>query len=134
MLESQKKVQLVHDGARVQDCVLQFQRPPLLHIKPSSGLGFPFEISYQVIAFFLLFQAGEDHLRAGDVLLRVEQVVVERVLAPLDTLVLVRGGVRETLRRAGDAAEQTAEVGALYAFQSRVSVTRRSARRATTCK
>ena len=44
------------------------------------------------------FKPGEDHLRA-DVLLRVEQVVVERVLAPLDTLVLVRGGVRETLRR-----------------------------------
>ena len=82
------------------------------------SLGAFLEVGDEVGAVLRLFKPGEDHLRARDVLLRVEQVVVERVLAPLDALVLVRGGVRETLRRAGDAAEQTAEVGALYAFQS----------------
>ena len=80
------------------------------------SLGAFLEVGDEVGAVLRLFKPGEDHLRARDVLLRVEQVVVERVLAPLDALVLVRGGVRETLRRAGDAAEQTAEVGALYAF------------------
>ena len=83
------------------------------------SLGAVLQVGDEVGAVLRLFKPGEDHLRAGDVLLRVEQVVVERVLAPLHALVLVRGGVRETLRRAGDAAEQTAEVGAL-----RISVAR----------
>ena len=81
--------------------------------KGVTSLGALLEVSDEVGAVLRLFEPGKDHLRAGDVLLGVEQVVVERLLAPLHALVLVRGGVRETLRRAGDATEQTAEVGAL---------------------
>ena len=91
------------------------------------SLGAVLEVGDEVGAVLRLFKPGEDHLRARDVLLRVEQVVVERVLAPLHALVLVRGGVRETLRRAGDAPEQTAEVGALRLGVTRVAKSARAA-------
>ena len=48
-----------------------------------------------------------------NVLLGVEEVVVESVLAPENALVLVGSGVSEALGGAGGAAEEAAEVGAL---------------------
>ena len=94
------------------------ERHRVSHIYSYFSLGAVLEVGDEVSAVLRLFQPGENHLRARDVLLGVEQVVVERLLAPLHALVLVRGGVRETLRRAGDAPEQTAEVGALRVRRS----------------
>lgn len=48
-----------------------------------------------------------------DVLLWVEQVVVQGLIAPDDALLLVSLGVSKALGGARGAAEQTAEVGAL---------------------
>ena len=71
------------------------------------------EVGDEIRAVLGLLQTREDHLRAGDVLLGVEEVIVEGLLAPLHTLVLVGRGVREALGGAGDATEEAAEVGAL---------------------
>ena len=76
-------------------------------------LGAVFQIRDQIGSILRFLQAGENHLRPWNVLLRVQQVVVQGVLAPCDALVLVRRAVRETLRGAGDAAEQAAEVRTL---------------------
>ena len=76
----------------------------------------------QVGAIFRLLETGEDHLRARNVLFRVQQVIVQRLFAPSHALVLVRRRVRETLRGAGDASEQTAEVRTLRARPDRSRV------------
>jgi len=93
-------------------------------------LGALLQVRDQIRAVFRLLQTGEDHLRARNVLLRVQQVVVQGVLAPGDALVLVRRAVRETLRGAGDAAEQAAEVRTLSSDRACVaaSVDRRDSR------
>ena len=41
----------------------------------------------QVVTVLLLLESGEHHLGAGDILLGVDQVLVQGVLAPGDTLV-----------------------------------------------
>ena len=79
-------------------------------------LGRSLEVRDEIRAVLGLLKAREDHLGARDVLLGVEEVVVESVLAPLDALVLVSGGVGEALGGAGDATEETAEVGALWSW------------------
>ena len=47
------------------------------------------DVGNQVGPVLLLLQPGEDHLGAGDVLLGVDEVLVQGVLAPGDALVLV---------------------------------------------
>ena len=91
-------------------------------------LGRVLEVRDEIRAVFGLFQTSENHLRARNVLLRVQQVVVQGVLAPGDALVLVRRAVRETLRGAGDAAEQAAEVGTLSSDRARVARVSRPSR------
>ena len=91
-------------------------------------LGALLQVRDQIRAVFRLLQAGENHLRARDVLLRVQQVIVQGALAPGDALVLVRRAVRETLRGAGDAAEQAAEVGTLSSDRARVARVSRPSR------
>ena len=47
------------------------------------------EVSDEVTPVLLLLEAGEHHLGAGDVLLGVDEVLLQGVLAPGDTLVHV---------------------------------------------
>jgi hypothetical protein len=76
-------------------------------------LGRVLEVRNQIRAIFRLLETREHHLRARDVLFRVQEVIVQRGFVPGDTLVLVRRAVRETLRGSGDASEQAPEVRAL---------------------
>lgn len=69
-------------------------------------LGRVLEVRDEIRAVFGLFQTSENHLRARNVLLRVQQVVVQRRLVPLDAFVFVRRGVGETFRGAGNATEK----------------------------
>ena len=97
-----------------------------------------FQVGNELVSFFLLFQASEDHFGARDVLLRVRQVDVQCVLAPRDTckpkfmcqikmaatvslkdnmsfvrtFVLVRICVRESFSLAGLTAEDAIKVRA----------------------
>lgn len=63
-------------------------------------------------ALLRLLEAGEGHLGARDVLLRVLEVVEERVVVPDDALIPVGLCVRVALDRAGRAAEEAVQVGA----------------------
>jgi len=85
------------------------------------------EASARSISFFIAAAATkrprpiqcpfqQTRLGARDVLLRVEQVVVERILAPLDRLLLVGLAVGKVGHGARGAAEQAAQVGALLVF------------------
>lgn len=76
-------------------------------------LGRVLEVRNQIRAIFRLLETREHHLRARDVLFRVQEVIVQRGFVPGDALVLVRRAVRETLSGSGDASEQTPEVRAL---------------------
>ena len=69
------------------------------------------EVRYELLALLRLLDAREDHFRALDVLLRREQVVEQRVLAPNYTGVFVC--VRERVARglAGLAAEDAVPAG-----------------------
>ena len=69
-------------------------------------LGAVFQIRDQIGSILRFLQAGENHLRPWNVLLRVQQVVVQRRLVPLDAFVFVRRGVGETFRGAGNATEK----------------------------
>ena len=69
-------------------------------------LGAVFQIRDQIGSILRFLQAGENHLRPWNVLLRVQQVVVQRRLVPLDAFVFVRRRVGETLRGAGNATEK----------------------------
>ncbi len=60
----------------------------------------------------LLLEAGEHHLRAGDVLLRVGEVLVERVVVPRDSLALVGIRVGEAGGLSGLPADHAVEVRA----------------------
>ena len=53
-------------------------------------LGGLLQVGDQVRPVLLLPQAGKDHLGAGDELARLGQVLVQRLRAPRDALVLVR--------------------------------------------
>lgn len=70
-----------------------------------------FQVSDEIGALGGLLQTGEDHLGAGDVLLRVFQVLEEGVLAPGDSLGLVGIGVGESSGLTGLAAEDSVQVG-----------------------
>lgn len=74
-------------------------------------LGRVLEVGDQVSALVGLLQTGKHHLRSGDVLLGVLQVLEQGVLVPGDALGLVRVRVRESSRLASLASEQTAQVG-----------------------
>eukprot|EP00968_Pinguiococcus_pyrenoidosus_P014535 scaffold1311_cov256-Pinguiococcus_pyrenoidosus.AAC.56 len=76
------------------------------------------EVGDEVIAVLLLLQAGEDHLRALDVLLRCEQVVEQGVLGPQHTRLLVGRRVGVAFYRPRRAAEQAVEVGPLLVSSS----------------
>ena len=91
-------------------------RAPSRHMRMCVLVGRSLEVRDEIRAVLGLLEAREDHLGARDVLLGVEEVVVEGILAPLDALVLVSGGVGEALGGAGDATEETAEVGALWSW------------------
>merc|ERR1719492_576516 len=67
----------------------------------------------EVGALLVLFDPREDHLRARDVLLRVDQVLVHVLAGPDDPRVLVRLGVGEALHRAGLAPHDAPEGRAL---------------------
>ena len=64
------------------------------------------------VAVLGLLEATEGHLGARNVLLGVLEVLEKGVLLPLDTLVLVGVGVRETGDLARLAAEETVELRA----------------------
>ncbi len=70
------------------------------------------EIGEQVVDLVLVLDAGEDHLGAGDLRLRVLDVLLERRLVPGDARVLVRLGVVVALDRAGVPADQAVQNGA----------------------
>ena len=76
-------------------------------------LGGVLEVRDEIGAVLRLLETRENHLRAGDVLLGVEEVIVKGLLTPVDALVLVGGGVRESLGGAGHAAEEALETGTL---------------------
>lgn len=71
------------------------------------------EVSNKISTILWLLQARENHLGTWDVLLRVEEVIEQRLLAPKHTLVLV--GVRVCITSCGtrSAAEQATEIWAL---------------------
>lgn len=71
------------------------------------------EVGDEVEALLLLLEAREDHLGAGDVLLRVLEVHVEGLLVPGDALLGVGLGVGVAGGLAGLATEHSAEVGSL---------------------
>ena len=77
-------------------------------------LGRVLEVRNQIRAVFRLLETREHHLRARDVLFRVQEVIVQRGFVPGDTLVLVCRAVRETLRGSGHAPEQAPEVRTLF--------------------
>ena len=69
-----------------------------------------FQVRDELLALLRLLDAREDHLRALDVLLRRQQIVEERVLAPNNARVFI--GVREGVARglAGLPPEDAVEV------------------------
>ena len=113
-----KKVPIGSSPRRSLPNVTHASRPSPLtpHAYGRCLLGRGLEVRDEIRAVLGLLKAREDHLGARDVLLGVEEVVVEGILAPLDALVLVSGGVGEALGGAGDATEETAEVGALWSW------------------
>lgn len=71
------------------------------------------QVGDEVLALALLLDAGEHHLRALDVLGRVDEVGTQDVLRPRDARRLVGSGVCKALRRARRAADKAKEIGAL---------------------
>ena len=65
-----------------------------------------FQIRDQIRSVLRLLQPRKDHLRSGNVLLRVQQVVVQRRLVPLDAFVFIRRRVGETFGSPGNATEK----------------------------
>jgi len=92
------------------------------------GGGGGLQVGNQVVAVLFLLQAGEDHLGAGDVLLGVGEVHVQRVRAPGDALVLVRLGVGVSRGLAGLPANQAVQVGALLVLAASLNSVALSAR------
>merc|ERR1719510_404149 len=82
--------------------------------KPPRSSPLRAEVGDQVRALLLLLDPREDHLRARDVLLRVDQVLVHVLAGPDDARVLVRLGVGEALHRAGLAPHDAPEGRALF--------------------
>lgn len=113
-----KKIPIGSSPRRSLPNVTHASRPSPLtpHAYVRCLVGRSLEVRDEIRAVLGLLEAREDHLGARDVLLGVEEVVVEGILAPLDALVLVSGGVGEALGGAGDATEETAEVGALWSW------------------
>lgn len=70
-------------------------------------LGALLEKGDEIGALGWLLEARKDHFRARDVLLRVEQVVEQRLLAPRDAGVLVGSSVGKALHGSALAPEQT---------------------------
>jgi hypothetical protein len=71
------------------------------------------EVGDEVLALALLLETGEDHLGALDVLGRVDEVLHESILAPVDASGLVGGRVGKVRDGTGGTAEETVQVGAL---------------------
>ena len=95
---------LAHSGPRLSPSVSR--SPPLAN--PIRLLLFLKRTS----AVLLLLEAGEGHLGAGDVLLRVLQVGEEGLLVPDNAALLVRGGVRVAGDGAALAAKEAVQVRA----------------------
>ncbi len=74
----------------------------------------------QIRALLRLLDARKHHLRAWDVLLRIQQVIEQGLLAPHDPRVLVRRCVREPFHRSALTPEQPVQVRALLRRSSRV--------------
>uniref|UniRef100_A0A182KI94 Uncharacterized protein n=1 Tax=Anopheles christyi TaxID=43041 RepID=A0A182KI94_9DIPT len=75
-------------------------------------LGGGLQVGDEIATLLRLLQTGEHHLRAGDVLLGVFQILEQRVLVPGDALGLVGVGVAEASSLASLATEQTVQVRA----------------------
>jgi hypothetical protein len=67
----------------------------------------------QICPLALLLNACENHFGAWDILLRVEEIIKERLVAPRHTRVLVRSSIREALYGSGNSSEQAVQIGAL---------------------
>ena len=76
------------------------------------------EVGDEIVPLVLLLYPSEHHLCAGDVLLRVQQVLEECVLSPHNTLVDVGLRVRVSWGLTGLSAEQSAQVGTLFVARS----------------
>jgi len=98
---------------------------PLLNQQLSSSLNRllagVLHVSDDVAALLVLLQAGENHLGARDVLLRVDQVLEEVLVGPDDARALVGLGELVALRLAALAAEHAVEVGAVLVRAARVA-------------
>src|SRR5258707_15739627 len=70
------------------------------------------EIGPQVVAFVLALDAGEHHLGAGDLGLRIGDVFLEGLFVPNDAGVLVGVGIIVAFNRAGLAPIETILLGA----------------------
>lgn len=82
-----------------------------MHCLALAGIGL--EKSDEICAVLLLLEPGKDHLGALDVLLGVEEIFEEGLVAPGDAGILVGCGVGEALDGAALAAEETPEIGTL---------------------
>ena len=71
------------------------------------------EVGDQVGAVLWLLESGKDHLCARDVLLGVEEVVIEGLLLPLNSHLLVGLGVGESSHLARGSSEESSQVGPL---------------------
>merc|ERR1719183_2195448 len=81
-------------------------------VRPSVSLAAP-EEGDEVRALRVLLHAGEDHLRADDVLLRVDEVLEQVLVAPDDARRLVGVAVGVDVRGAALAPEEVPERRAL---------------------
>merc|ERR1740138_316126 len=76
-------------------------------------IGTLLHVGDEVRALRILLHAGEHHLRADDVLLRVHEILVQMLVAPDDPRRLVRIAVGVEVRGAALAAEEAPEGRAL---------------------
>lgn len=66
-----------------------------------------FDVLDDVSPLVGLLQSGEDHLSAGNVLLRVEQILEQGLPAPDDTFILIGRAVVESRHRARSTSNQS---------------------------
>lgn len=74
------------------------------------------DVGDQISALVGLLETSEDHLGAGDVFLRVLEVLEQGIFVPGDSLLDVGFGVRESGSLASFAAHDAAQVGSDLVF------------------
>jgi len=79
------------------------------------SLGRILKVCDEICALVGLLQPGEDHLCPGNVLFRIQQVLVQALFVPRHALILIRRRIRKTLRGARNAPKQPAKIRALRA-------------------